>query len=81
LTATIKQWGNSSAVRIPRHILSQAKIEEGTDVEIVSAQEGEITLRAVPRRKTIQEIFAGYDGPFLVSEEMDWGQPQGDEIW
>ena len=81
MISTIKRWGNSSAVRIPRHILSQANLEEGIDVEFISKQEGEIILRAVRKRKSIQELFAGYDGGFLQTEEIDWGKPQGEEVW
>jgi antitoxin component of MazEF toxin-antitoxin module len=81
LTTTIKRWGNSAAVRIPRHILSQANLEEGTDVEIILSKEGEITLRAVRKRKSIQELFADYDGGVLETEEIDWGEPQGEEVW
>lgn len=81
MTATIRKWGNSSAVRIPRHILSQANLEEGTDVEIILAKEGEIILRAVRKRKSIQELFAGYDEGFFQTEEIDWDKRQGEEIW
>ena len=81
MTATIKRWGNSAAVRIPRHILSQANLEEGTDVEIILVKEGEITLRAVRKRESIQELFADYDEGFFMTEEMDWGKPQGHEVW
>ena len=81
MTSTIKKWGNSAAVRIPRHVLAQANLEEGTDVEVVSEKEGEITLRAIRKRKSIQELFAGYDGGFFHTEELDWGEPQGDEVW
>jgi len=81
LTSTIKKWGNSAAVRIPRQVLDQANLTEGTDVEIILAKEGEITLRAVRKRKSIQELFADYDGGFFQTEEVDWGKPQGNEIW
>ena len=81
MTSTIKRWGNSAAVRIPRHVLAQANLEEGTDVEIVLVKEGEITLRAIRNRKSIQELFADYDGVFYQTEEIDWGKPQGDEVW
>jgi len=73
--------GNSAAVRIPRHVLAQANLEEGTDVEVVSEKEGEITLRAIRKRKSIQELFADYDGGYNQTEEIDWGKPQGDEVW
>ena len=81
MTTTIRRWGNSAAVRIPRHILSQANLDEGNDVEIILSKDGEITLRAARKRKNIRELFADYDGGFLNTEEMDWGGPQGDEVW
>ena len=81
MLSTIKRWGNSSAVRIPRHILNQANLEEGVDVELIVKQTGEITLRAVRKRESIQELFAGFEENFFQTEEMDWGSPQGDEVW
>ena len=81
MTTTIKRWGNSAAIRIPRNILSQANLEEGSEVEFLLSQEGEITLRAIRKRKSIQELFAGYDGGFYQTEEIDWGKPQGNEVW
>ena len=81
MTVTIKRWGNSAAVRIPRQVLNKANLEEGTDVEIVMLKEGEITLRAIRKRKSIQELFADYDDGFLQAEEIEWGKSQGDEIW
>ena len=80
MTATIRRWGNSAAVRIPRYALVQANLEEGAEVEIIITKAGEITLRAVRKRKSIQELFADYDGGFFMTEEIDWGKPQGDEV-
>ena len=36
---------------------------------------------AVHRRKSIEELFADYDGDFFQTEEIDWGEPHGDEVW
>ena len=80
MTATIRRWGNSAAVRIPRYVLTQANLEEGAEVEIIIAKAGEITLRAVHKRKSIQELFADYDGGFFQTEEIDWGEPKGNEV-
>jgi hypothetical protein len=41
----------------------------------------EITIRAVKQRKAMREIFEGYAGGPLTMEELDWGEPQGDEVW
>ena len=81
MTTTIKRWGNSAAVRLPRSILSQANLEEGTDVEILFSKEGEITLRAVRKRQRIQELFADYDEGTFQTGEIDWGKPEGEEAW
>ena len=81
MIATIKRWGNSAAVRIPRHILTQANLEEGVDVEIALTKEGEITIRAARKRVSIQELFADFDEGFFQTEEIDWGKPQGNEVW
>ena len=32
------------------------------------------------KRKTIKELFANYDGNY-EKQEIDWGEPQGKEIW
>jgi len=45
------------------------------------AKEGEITLRAVRKRKSIQELFTGYDDGFFQTKEMDWGNARGNEVW
>ena len=81
MTTTIRKWGNSAAVRIPRHILAQADLCEGTDITIISTQKGEITLRAIRKRKSAKELFEGYDVDYFQTEELDWGVPQGDEVW
>jgi antitoxin MazE len=81
MITTISQWGNSPAIRIPRHILSQANFKIGTTVEIISPKEGEIILREVGKRKKIREIFANYEEGYFKIKEFEWGEPQGEEVW
>lgn len=33
------------------------------------------------KRKSIQELFADYEDGFFQAEEIDWGEPQGNEVW
>jgi antitoxin component of MazEF toxin-antitoxin module len=56
-------------------------MQEGTEVEIFLSKEGEIMLRAIRKRENIQELFADYDGGFFQTEEINWGKPQGNEVW
>ena len=36
--------------------------------------------KAKPKRKTISELFADFEGEY-VPIKMDWGEPEGTEIW
>lgn len=81
MTTIIKRWGNSVAVRIPRQILDRANLEEGANVEIILEKEGEIKLRAIRKHVSIYELFADYNDKYFQTEEIDWGKPQGNEVW
>ena len=79
LTTTVTKWGNSQGVRIPRDILDNVKIVAGETVAIFSEDDA-IVIKKISKKKTIQELFAGYDGAY-VPEEVETGSPLGEEIW
>ena len=80
MVATIQKWGNSQGVRLPKIFLDGLSMSEGSEVEIF-AQNGNIIIKhAAQKRKTIQELFDCYDGDY-EPEEIDWGKPEGSEIW
>ncbi|MDR1979900.1 MAG: AbrB/MazE/SpoVT family DNA-binding domain-containing protein [Synergistaceae bacterium] len=79
MITTVTKWGNSQGVRIPRDILNIANISSGDPVEII-AEKNSIIIRKYHKRKTIQELFEGFDGAYMP-EEISWGSPVGDEIW
>jgi len=76
--ATIQKWGSSHGIRLPKVFLDELEIGEGNKVEILK-QDNFIIIKP-QRRKTIQELFAGYDGDY-TPETIDWGEPEGGEIW
>lgn len=45
-------------------------------------EKGNLKIQKVEKekRKTIKELFANYDGNY-EKQEIDWGEPQGKEIW
>ena len=45
----------------------------------MSAQGGNLIIKP-HKRKTIEELFANYDGTY-EKETIDWGDPVGKEIW
>jgi antitoxin MazE len=83
---TISKWGNSLALRLPRHVAEQVRLVEGSTVEF-EVDDG--ALKVIPSRKRfkLSELLEGEpkrvhantdDG---ASVEVDWGKPHGDESW
>ena len=51
------------------------------DLRPTQAESGpETALRKIPKH-TIQELFNLYPADFIKDEEVDWGEPIGDEAW
>ena len=75
----VTRWGNSLAVRIPKHLAEQTNITEGSEVELGVA-DGAVTVRPKARSYTLQELLDQVT-PENRHDELDWGEPQGREIW
>ena len=78
MQAVIQKWGNSQAVRLPRAVLNAANMQENDAVSI-DVQENLITLRKLPRRRTLDDLFAGYSGDYQPAE-YDCGADVGLEV-
>jgi antitoxin MazE len=76
--AQLAKWGNSLAVRIPKDLAEQARLQEGDPIVIV-AFEGHIELRPAERIPTLEELVAQIT-PENRYEETDWGPDVGREI-
>ena len=82
MTTRIVKWGNSQGIRLPKTLLALLRISDNDAVE-VEAEMDKIIIKkaaAAPKHKTIEELFAGYNGDY-VPDEMDWGSPVGREVW
>ncbi len=77
--AVIQKWGNSQAVRLPKAILNAANLHEN-DCVAIDVQEDQITLRKLPRRKTLDDLFAGYQGGYKPAE-FETGAGVGREVF
>ncbi len=82
LTTSISKWGNGQGIRIPKNILEFLKWTESEKVEIITEDDGiKIKKITIPeKRKNIYELFENFDGTYK-KENIDWGEPQGNEIW
>ncbi len=76
---TIKKWGNSLAIRLPKLALSKAGLTENDELN-VSVDNDKIVLEAKPKKRTLEELFEGYEDVPYPFEVVDLGEPVGHEI-
>lgn len=76
--AQVAKWGNSLAVRIPKGVAEEARLQEGDSI-VIEALKGRIELRPAERIPTLEELVAQIT-PENRHEETDWGPDRGKEI-
>ncbi|MEK7192614.1 MAG: AbrB/MazE/SpoVT family DNA-binding domain-containing protein [Patescibacteria group bacterium] len=77
----LKMWGNSLAVRIPKKIADQYRLEEGSILELKPMEKG-VFLEKNKRRSRIDiEKMIEKITPETLHDLVDWGPPVGKEIW
>jgi antitoxin MazE len=78
----VQKWGNSQGLRFSKAILEKAEIQVGDEVRI-SVEDGRIIIEPVYQvrgRFDIQKLVAEMPADYQV-EEIDWGEPSGEEVW
>jgi antitoxin MazE len=65
MRTTVSKWGNSMALRIPKSILDENKLQEGSQVEIIS-KDGKIILE--PQEKKVRE---GWEKAAMEAHQND----------
>ena len=80
METTIKKWGNSLAVRLPKHVVEKLKLHEGTRVE-VREQKKEVIISPTPKARLTLKERIKLITPENSHQEIDWGPPRGKEIW
>ena len=78
MTATIRKWGNSLAVRLPKALANEARIAEGSRVELVRTEEGVLVKAARTPCYRLSELLAGVTKKNMHAE-TDWGRSVGRE--
>ena len=76
----LKTWGNSQGVRFSREFLASAGIRPD-DVLVAEIDNGRIILSQSLQHRSLQQRAAAYGGKLNLSEEVSWGEPQGNEVW
>ena len=82
MTTMIQKWGNSQGVRIPKVILDSVNWSENEKIVLI-VDNGKLVIEKAKeehKRKNIKELFKDYKEDY-TPVEIDWGKPEGDEIW
>lgn len=76
----VKKWGNGSGIRFTKEFLREAWIsmEDTLNAEIVN---GQIILTPMFRHRSLRERAAEFNGELNLSDEIEWDEPVGSEVW
>ena len=77
---TLKKWGNGTGIRFSKEFLRCAglSVNDSLEAEIV---DGKIVLTPKFCHQSLKERAAAYDGMLNLSDEIDRGKPEGNEVW
>jgi len=76
----IQKWGNSLAVRLPREIIKETKLREGSWVSVAKKKNNIVIKNRTKRIPSLKELVGKIDEKNIHREE-DWGNPYGKELW
>jgi antitoxin MazE len=79
MNATIQKWGNSLALRLPKALAEDARMTEGTQVELLQTEDGLLLKAKSGPRYRLDKLVAGIT-PKNLHAETDWGRSVGREI-
>jgi len=80
MQATIQQWGNSLALRIPKAFAQQTKVKKGSRVRLAVVK-GRMVVTPVARERISLKSLLAKVTPENIHPETDWGPPVGKEFW
>jgi antitoxin MazE len=76
----VKKWGNSAAVRIPASVMAAASIGLDQPVDI-REEGGRIVIEPIKADPYDLDALLDQMDPETFPEEVDFGPPEGREIW
>jgi len=80
MKSVVKKWGNSAAVRIPAVVMEAISLELDAPVD-VREEVGRIIIEPIRQKAyDVNELIKGITSENL-HENIDFGEPQGKEVW
>ncbi len=83
VTQQISEWGNSTAIRLPKKVLQAAKWKANQEVAIDVQGHSVVLTPIKPPMNNVPSLdeLVGEITPENVHGEIDWGPAVGKEIW
>ena len=82
MNTTIQKWGNSLAVRLPKGVVRERALFEGSEVTVRSDKGRIIITPMLKKTKSLDlaELIRGVSKK-NTHKEVTWDNPQGNEVW
>ena len=85
-TLKLRRWGNSSAIRFPKNILKQVGISPDDGEVNIKIINNTIMIKPLKKKSPLRKMFDGFDTETYFknepkNKEINWGKPQGKEIF
>ena len=80
MIAKIQKWGNSQGLRLAKHMLADAHIDVGDEVDI-AVKDGDIIVSLAKKKRgrhNLKELVARIPEKYQTGEIV-WGKPVGKE--
>lgn len=78
MRAQIGKWGNSLALRLPKEIAAELRVDEGTTVDI-EVERGVLKVAPAKPRYSLDELLKGIEPGNIPDASLDDG-PKGWEL-
>ena len=80
MKTTVKKWVNSAAIRIPSYMLEAASLKLEEEV-VIREENGCIVIEPIhPKKYDLKNLLKGITSK-NQHRAVDFGEPQGEEIW
>ena len=80
MRVTVQSLGNECVIHLPVELLAALSIKQN-DILNAEVQEGQIILSKSFQHRTLAERAVTFGGNLNLSEEISWGEPQGNQMW
>lgn len=82
---TLSKWGNSLSIRMPKKVLDIFKLTNDDKVSY-QVKDNKIILTPEKKESPLKKMFEGFDTEAYFknapqNKEVNWGHPQGKELF